>query len=636
MCRAIVPDGNAGNPSRPRKQSLVDPATHLTRHDPKTAVLPHVGALFDDETLLTRQFVVSRVALPSREEEEDDGVVTGSSVALEAGEAENAANKETQIQNQPIPSELPFRIISRTIGKGAYAFIRKACPHNVSNPVIAVKFINKEHAYKLGRVKPKQLDAEIALHKHVGTHQNIIQFLATGEDLYWKWIAMELADGDLFDKIEADTGVGQDIAHFYFNQLISAVSYMHSLDVAHRDIKPENLLLADGDLKLADFGLAVLFGYKGQKKMCTTVCGSPPYMAPEVVPRGGFTGQRTEPYIADKADIWSCGIVLFVFLVGNTPWDEPTHSSYEFDDYVKNGPAQDDDLWTRIPHAALSLLKGMLKVDPAARMTLEEVRRHPWFTRANPHLRSDGRAANPIGLATQMLESLHIDFNADPMAPSQRGQRQSQPQHPADDMDLDVPEGRLALTQPETPVVEGMFDWEQPARAAAAQDGISASQPVRGGAYGREAPLVLADRYMDDPALSQFAPTPSVPYSLTQQARKFRDIIPETSLARFLSFMDFPLLMPLLCEALGRLNIQASVAIGDKAVDGSMGNKEFIQVKTRDTRNCLLVGTIMAEKLDEQVFEVRFMKAKGDPLEWRRLFKKVAVLCKDCLIRPDA
>ena len=90
-------------------------------------------------------------------------------------------------------------------------------------------------------------------------HQNIIQFLANGEDQIWTWIAMELAEGDLFDKIEADKGIGEDIAHFYFSQLISAVGYMHSRGVAHRDIKPENILLADGDLKLADFGLAVLY-----------------------------------------------------------------------------------------------------------------------------------------------------------------------------------------------------------------------------------------------------------------------------------------------------------------------------------------------------------------------------------------
>lgn len=107
---------------------------------------------------------------------------------------------------------------------------------------------------------------EVTVHKHIGDHRNIISFFHTGEDPTWRWIAMELAEGgDLFDKIEADEGVGEDIAHLYFTQLISAVSYMHSKGVGHRDIKPENVLLsADGNLKIADFGLATVFEYNGK------------------------------------------------------------------------------------------------------------------------------------------------------------------------------------------------------------------------------------------------------------------------------------------------------------------------------------------------------------------------------------
>jgi len=78
-------------------------------------------------------------------------------------------------------------------------------------------------------------------------------------------------------------GVSEDIAHFYFTQLIAGVSYLHGKGVAHRDIKPENMLLdRDGNLKIADFGLAALFQYQGKSKLCTTLCGSPPYVAPEV------------------------------------------------------------------------------------------------------------------------------------------------------------------------------------------------------------------------------------------------------------------------------------------------------------------------------------------------------------------
>lgn len=518
------------------------------------------------------------------------------------------------------------RFKSRTI-KHLYAnsrlhSIRKACPRNAPQPLIAVKFIHREHAYKLGRVKPKQIAAEVALHAHVGKHQNIIQFLATGEDPIWTWIAMELAEGDLFDKIEADEGVGEDVAHFYFSQLVSAVGYMHSRNVAHRDIKPENILLADGDLKLADFGLAVLFGFNGQKKLCQTVCGSPPYMAPEVVPKDGFSGYKTVPYEGNTADIWSCGIVLFVLLVGNTPWDEPTRDSFEFNDYVQNGVT--DDLWAKIPSQAGSLLRGMLRVDPANRFSLEDVRRHPWFAQISPHMGSDGRAIDPIKLATSMFEKLHVDFSADPIASRYQRHQNTTFQ---DAMDLDNYPTRLALTQPEVPIAEATLDWETPARIRVA--GISASQPVSG-AHNHD---IIADRFMDDPVLSQFSATPHVPLSVTQAARHFRDIVPSHSLARFLSFMDFPLLLPLICEALGRLGIPV-LPLAQRLLEGRDG-KVNIPLKTRDQRQCVLAGAISVEKVDEDVLEVRFLKAKGDPLEWRRLFKKVAILCKDGILRLE-
>lgn len=441
---------------------------------------------------------------------------------------------------------------------------------------------------------------------------------------------MELGDGDLFDKIEADEGVGEDIAHFYFSQLVSAIGYMHSKLVAHRDIKPENILLSeDGDLKLADFGLAVLFGYKGVTRKCQTVCGSPPYMAPEVVPKEGFTGTKTEPYEANVADIWSCGIVLFVLLVGNTPWDEPTRNSYEFNEYIEHGPV--DELWAKVPAVALSLLRGMLKSAPEERFTLEDVRRHPWFTRRNPHLASNGRAANPVGLATQMLESLRIDFNADPMASSQRQRRNT------DAMEMDHFD-RLALSQPEAPLLETNFDWEQPVRIAA-NIGISASQPVSTRSYHNPHRQTQRDKmtsFADEPALSQFSATPSVSMTLTQQARRFRDVLPEQRMTVFYSFMDFSLLLPLLSEALNRVGIPVS-AISASALAGEE-EKPFIQVKTRDSRSCRLVGGISIERVtkwDEELLEVKFLKMVGDPLEWRRLFKKIVVLCKDAIARPE-
>lgn len=507
--------------------------------------------------------------------------------------------------------------------------IRKAIPREQPTPVIAIKFINKEHAFKHSRLRPKQIQTEIALHHHLGKHQNIIRFLSTGEDNFWIWIAMELAEGgDLFDKIEADVGVGEDIAHFYFRQLVSAVGYMHSKGIAHRDIKPENILLSkEGDLKIADFGLAALFSKNGSpERLCNTVCGSPPYIAPEIV-----AGKRTKRqdlldkgYKASVADVWSVGVVLFVLLVGNTPWDEPTRKSWEFCEYQDNGGrGTADELWTNIPGEILSLLRGMLKLDPESRFTLDEVRTHPWFTRPNPHLSPSGTAANPVGLATQMLESLRIDMNAD-IAPSQRRKATSDP----DAMDIDTePTARFSATQPETPTVETIFDWERPPKVTA-NAGISASQPMTGMNYASTQISASAlDRIADDPSFSQFSQVPMVPMSLTQAARNFHDIVPSHSLARFLSPLSFSLLLPLLVEALHRLGIPAKSQGAD--------NEWWIRVRALDGRQQGLTGTIFVERYDNEMCEVRFVKAKGDPLEWRRFFKKVVVLCKDGILVPS-
>lgn len=452
---------------------------------------------------------------------------------------------------------------------------------------------------------------------------------------------MELAEGgDLFDKIEADEGVGEDVAHFYFTQLVSAISWCHGKGVAHRDIKPENMLLsAEGDLKLADFGLATqaVNPRTGERKMCGMVCGSPPYIAPEILEVGNKNCKRKPDeekagYDPQIADVWSCAIVLFVLLAGNTPWDSPVLAeSFEFHDYVQSHGKPQDELWTKVPAEALSLMRGMLKVGATERFTLDVVRKHPWFTRRNPHLNEKGKAANPVSLATQMLESLHIDFSK--AVPSSQ-----QPFNP-DAMDIDTQLLQpgwttFASTQPETPISDTPFDWEAPPRLGGG--GFSASQPTTNHTDITHA--ILLHHLCEDPSMSQFAPTPSVPLSLTQQARQFKDIVPSHSLARFISALSFPQLMPMLLSALHRMNIP--IAAPPAAAMEGQESVVSIRIKTLDVRQQLLQGNMVVERISVpgqaqmEVLEVRFVKSKGDPLGWRRLFKQVAVLCKEGIVVP--
>ncbi|KAJ5659828.1 hypothetical protein N7507_006279 [Penicillium longicatenatum] len=533
-------------------------------------------------------------------------------------------------QLAPLPNDVPFRIVSKTIGQGAYACIKKACPLDSDNPVFAVKYIHKEYAAKHGKISARQLALEVSVHKHVTGHPSIISFYQTGEDAIWRWIAMELAEGgDLFDKIEADEGVGEDVAHVYFSQLVSAVGFMHSKGVGHRDIKPENMLLtADGNLKIADFGLAALFEYKGSRKLSATFCGSPPYIAPEVIScstRGQVKGSGYHP---DIVDIWSCGIVLFVLLAGNTPWDSPTNDSYEFHEYLATNARTTDELWQKLPPATLSLLRGMLTVDPKNRFSLEDVRRHPWFTRPNKFLSADGKLRDPINLATSMFESLHIDFSQDPLSQKRKGASRSLE---AMDMDMDVNMGgggdaAFSSTQPEMPGCGIVMDWDAPHLAS---EVFSSTQPA--GKLFNTQEAALANHLEDEPSMSQFSQQPSVPLSRTQNAQKFQDIIPSRSMNRFYSAWELKLLVPLICEALHRLGVPVPTVPAVSTGDTS----SMIRVITKDGRLCQLQGKVLIECVSEGIFEVEFVKVKGDPLEWRRFFKKVTILCKDAVFKPD-
>lgn len=481
---------------------------------------------------------------------------------------------------------------------------------------------------------------EVSLHSHIGQHPHIIEWFATGEDPVWRWIAMEFAEGgDLFDKIEADKGVSEDIAHLYFLQLIGGVSFMHSKGVAHRDLKPENILLNEsGNLKIADFGMATLFEYKGQKKMSSTMCGSPPYIAPEVLRCA--SGNKPSKYRADLVDIWSCGVILFVLLVGNTPWEEPSESKWEWREYIRTHGRSTDELWERVPPEALSLLRGMMNIEMDKRFSFAQIRQHPWYTRHNPLLTSDGKVLDPIQLATQMLASLRIDLTQAPSASQALI---------ADAMDIDgTPASaapltsKFSATQPEQPINDIAFDWERPTMRMKSIGAIAASQPafsdnmstMSSSSHMTSQPSL--DALAEEPTMSQFSQNPGVPLSLTQHARRFRDIVPSYSLTRFYSHVPAQLLVQMLSDALHQLNVPLPPGAGMLSKHAGQGDHvAMLRVKTVDGRSQSLHGEILVDRYvipDDRgadVLEVRFVKVKGDPLEWRRFFKKIALLCKD-------
>ncbi|KAI0653866.1 CAMK/CAMKL/CHK1 protein kinase [Cubamyces menziesii] len=284
-------------------------------------------------------------------------------------------------QQLKLPNVAGFKLVKQ-IGGGGFSTVYQAV-NLEKGRVAACKVI--AITSETTEAQLKAIDKEIRVHSAL-KHRYILELIGAArlpleralKSGYFPgmYLLMEMAaGGDLFDKIAPDEGIDEDIAHFYFCQMLEGLQYIHAEGVCHRDLKPENLLLdAAGTLKISDFGLSAVYKLKetGQTRMLNERCGSLPYLAPEMRGNGS--------YAAEPIDVWGSGVILFTLLAGNTPWDEPTRGSHEFVQYL-NGECFNHDPWNRFGENALSLITGMLDVDPAHRMTLADVASHPWVTR---------------------------------------------------------------------------------------------------------------------------------------------------------------------------------------------------------------------------------------------------------------
>lgn len=253
----------------------------------------------------------------------------------------------------------------KMLGQGNFAKVYHGRDIN-SGQNIAIKVIDKDKVLKVGLIE--QTKREISVMGMV-KHPNIIELyevMATKNKIYY---AMEYAKGgELFDKV-AKGRLKEDVARKYFQQLIRAVDFCHSRGVYHRDLKPENLLLDEfGDLKVTDFGLSVHASCTRVDGLLHTTCGTPAYVAPEVISRRGYDG--------GKADIWSCGVILFVLLTGQLPFNDSNIMHM----YKKISKAE-YKCPSSVPQDARRLLKKILDPNPVTRISLKKIMENSWFKR---------------------------------------------------------------------------------------------------------------------------------------------------------------------------------------------------------------------------------------------------------------
>ncbi|KAF9683680.1 hypothetical protein SADUNF_Sadunf04G0038900 [Salix dunnii] len=253
--------------------------------------------------------------------------------------------------------------IGKLLGHGTFAKVYHA--RNIkTNEGVAIKVIDKEKILKGGLIA--HIKREISILRLV-RHPYIVQLfevMATKAKIYF--VMEYVRGGELFNKV-AKGRLKEEVARKYFQQLISAVSFCHARGVFHRDLKPENLLLDDnGNLKVSDFGLSAVADQIRQDGLFHTFCGTPAYVAPEVLARKG--------YDAAKVDIWSCGIILFVLMAGYLPFhDQNVMVMYK---KIYKGEFRCPRWFSS---ELVRLLSKLLDTNPVTRITIPEIMENRWF-----------------------------------------------------------------------------------------------------------------------------------------------------------------------------------------------------------------------------------------------------------------
>lgn len=266
--------------------------------------------------------------------------------------------------------------MGRLLGQGTFAKVYHGKNLDTSESV-AIKVINKDHVKREGLMD--QITREISVMRLV-RHPNVVvlkEVLATKRKIFF--IMEYVRGGELFAKVLKGK-LSEDLARKYFQQLISAVDYCHSRGVSHRDLKPENLLLdEDENLKISDFGLSALPEQLRNDGLLHTQCGTPAYVAPEVLRKRGYDGT--------KADIWSCGVILYVLLAGYLPFQDENmmkmyckvfKAEYQFPPWFSTESKR--------------LISKLLVADPGRRISIPAITRVPWFRK---------NFTKPVGISIQ-------------------------------------------------------------------------------------------------------------------------------------------------------------------------------------------------------------------------------------------
>ncbi|KAF7725812.1 serine/threonine-protein kinase HAL4/sat4 [Apophysomyces ossiformis] len=255
-----------------------------------------------------------------------------------------------------------------SIGEGSSATVRLAhLTEAGERRTFAIKAFRKRKGSESQARYMKRLTSEFCI-STVLNHQNIVKTFDLVRDERGRYCTvMEYCSGgDLYTALSHGTVSFKDV-EYYFKQLLLGLSYLHSLGVAHRDIKPENLLLTRSrQLKISDFGVADVFHEKwqGHQRLSDGLCGSTPYIAPEVFERKG--------YWAAKADVWSAAIVYLVMRFGGVPFGSAQRTDTCYRKYLAKYDERSFKTFQYLDASYRRVMYSMLNPDPTTRWSIDD------------------------------------------------------------------------------------------------------------------------------------------------------------------------------------------------------------------------------------------------------------------------
>ncbi|XP_007951486.1 serine/threonine-protein kinase DCLK1 [Orycteropus afer afer] len=278
----------------------------------------------------------------------------------------DAPGEEAVEEGLQIPATITERYkVGRTIGDGNFAVV-KECVERSTAREYALKIIKKSKC----RGKEHMIQNEVSILRRV-KHPNIVLLIEEMDVPTELYLVMELVKGgDLFDAITSTNKYTERDASGMLYNLASAIKYLHSLNIVHRDIKPENLLVyehQDGSksLKLGDFGLATIVDGP-----LYTVCGTPTYVAPEIIAETGY---------GLKVDIWAAGVITYILLCGFPPFRGSGDDQEVLFDQILMGQVDfPSPYWDNVSDSAKELITMMLLVDVDQRFSALQALEHPW------------------------------------------------------------------------------------------------------------------------------------------------------------------------------------------------------------------------------------------------------------------